>query len=202
MKHLLLACSALFLVPLLSGCCSCGCNTDPCNSPYGGSYSSANYSGCLPAATGTPVNTAASGGCSNCQADNSFSLPPLDSEVQSYSATPTYGQPIYGQPTYGPEVVGPQFLPADAQWAPQAAPPVPGSPTPVAPASPYSVNGSNVLMPPAPIPAVNTTVIPSPNPYSPASQSQPSISSGPMVPPTPPPPPAPPISQMQFRTSS
>ena len=198
MKHMLLACSALFLVPLLSGCCSCGCYSDPCSSPYGASYSSANYSGCLPAAAGAPISSGASGGCSNCQADNTFSLPPLDSEMPSYSATPTYGQPIYGQPTYGPEIVGPQYLPTDAQGVPQVAPPVPGSPTPV-PASPYSVNGNNVLMPPAPIPAVNTTVIPSPNPYQSASQSQPSVTSGPMVPPTPPPPPEP-ISQMRFRT--
>ncbi len=209
MKHMLLACSALFLVPLLSGCCSCGgggyvnpCATTPC---------AADYSGCLPATAGSPVNYGAtSGGCSNCQADNSFSLPPLDSGVPAYSSTPAYGQPIYGQPTYGPEVVvGQQYLPPDGQpvegqYVPQAAPPVSGSPTPIAPASPYSVNGTNVLMPPAPIPSINSvnngsTVIPSPAPYSTVPQPQPGANSGPMVPMVPPPP-AEPISQMRFRT--
>ncbi len=195
MKHMLLACSALFLVPLFSGCCSCGTYTDPCASYSGGT----NYSACLPAATSNPIQHGSSGGCSNCQADNTFSLPPLDSGVPAYSATPAYGQPIYGQPTYGPEIVGPQqYVPEDGQWTPQVTPAAPGSPTPVAPASPYSVNGNNVLMPPAPIPAINTgsNVIPTPNPYS--AVSQPGAAAGPMVPQVPPPPPEP-VTQMRFR---
>ena len=199
MKHMLLACIALLLVPLFSGCCSCGSYAEP----YGSAPCAANYSGCLPATTSSPVYEEASGNCSKCQADNTFSLPPLDTGVQSYSAQPAYsqpvyGQPIYGQPTYGPEVVGPQFVPEDSQWSPQVSPGVPGSPTPVAPASPYSVNGNNVLLPPAPIPAINTgsTVVPPPAPYAAA---QPGASAGPMVPQVPPPP-AEPISQMRFRT--
>ena len=201
MKHILLACSALFLVPLLSGCCSCGNYTEPYSPSYGE---------CLPSAAGRPVSQGMSGNCSNCQADNSFSLPPLDSGVPTYAPTPTYapmpaggqtmsvqpvpGQPVYGQPIYGPEVIGPEITTGDAHYVPQAAP-AGGTPVPTAPASPYSVNGTNVLLPPAPIPAINTNSggIPSPNAYPPAG------SAGPMVPQVPPPPPEP-VSQMRFRT--
>ncbi len=209
MKRILLACSALFLVPLLSGCCCCGSYTDPYGSPYSGNY----YGECLPSAAGRPVSQGMSGNCSNCQGDNNFSLPPLDSGVPMYSPSPTPapvpmpsggpttsiqpvpGQPVYGEPIYGPEIVGPEITTGDAHYVPQGA--VQGSSVPMAPASPYSINGTNALMPPAPVPAINTnsTVIPSPNPY-PASQPQ--AGSGPMVPQTPPPPPEP-VTQMRFR---
>jgi hypothetical protein len=210
MKHMLLACSALFLVPLLSGCCCCGSYTDPYGTPY-----SANYGECLPSAAGRPVSQGMNGNCSNCQGDNNtFSLPPLDSGVPTYSPTPTYapvpagaqtmsvqpvpGQPVYGQPICGPEVIGPEIVTGDAHYAPQAAPM--GTPVPVAPVSPYSVNGTNALLPPTPIPAINTNSggIPSPNAYPPASQPQ-AGNAGPMVPQVPPPPPEP-VSQMRFRT--
>lgn len=206
MKHMLLACSTLFLVPLLTGCCCCGSYTDPSGSPY-----SANYSECLPSAAGRPVSQGMSGNCSNCQPDNSFSLPPLDSGVPSYSPTPVPmpaggqtmsiqpvpGQPVYGQPIYGPEVIGPEITTGESHYAPQSA--VQGAPVLAAPSAPYSVNGSTVLPPPAPIPAINTnsTGIPSPNAYPPVSQPQ-ATGSGPMVPQTPPPPPEP-VTQMRFR---
>ncbi len=185
----ILALTTLFLAPLLSGCCSCGNFTDTCGSnPCGPSYN-----GCLPAETGRRVNYGGgNGGCSNCQGDETFSLPPEGPVGQPYTSTPAYGQPIYGPETYGPEVVGPEFVPGgDSQWAPQVAPTVPGSP--VTPAAPSAGAMPNTLTAPMPIPGISTgaNTIPSPSPYSNTSQA------GPMM--QVPPPPPEPISQMRYR---
>ena len=204
MNRLLLACSALFIVPVLSGCCSCSPCVDPCAQIYQGSCN--NYSGCVPTAAARPTSH---GRCNNCQSDN-FALPPVDGSISSYPGTQSYpsgqpfpaGQPYPGQTfsseTWGPEVVGPEYVPGGNTWSNQVAPPVPTSPTPAAPHSHGSSGIPNVLAPPAPIPAIspNNNVIPPPSPYPASSQSGGSV--GPMVPQVPPPP-AEPISQMQYR---
>ena len=190
MKRFALILTALCLGPGLSGCCCCGSYSD-----YG------SYNGSLPYDQSYSSNP---GGC--CQNDE-FSLPP---EGTSYPMTPganagawsqggTWSNGTwYGPETMGPEIVGPGYVPNGTEWQ-GAAPPVPGSNSPVTPANPGSTPDPSSLSAPSPIPAINSSsvVVPPPAPpYSPASQSN--DTSGPMMPPVPPPPPEP-ISQMRFR---
>ena len=223
MKRMVLACSAWLAIPLLSGCCGCGGQVDPCcgyagggyagGGYSGGSYTSTNYGECLPA-YGAHRTASNQGTCSSCEGDGGFALPPATSGPQptpstslppqamqpgyhsGYTQAPAYDyHPGYNYPP-GAFPVGPETVGPEVVTGPAYGQGESGWTYQAAPSVPVTpaYPYSTQGGPSALLPPSPIPSIPAGNVVPPPA-AQPA---GPLMPPVPPPP-SEPVSQMRYR---